>query len=259
MIDKSRKVIIDKSGAQESAEHGFITLWRKSNNYIIESGVLKDIGSQTELYHPLSEENIVQDFSSIANENDILEFAKTYGSLGYKYFPKPDKGITDDPVSWILTHAKTVNMCKRLQYYINTNDSTSLDDYINDLNNNASFTFYGNQEKIVSHDFCTKGDVFELANFIVRVIVNENITGIHRTLQYFDGKNKSFFSFRALIEVIYWKLANVIDGGIIKKCEAEGCEGFFIKTDKRQRYCPPKFAQKESACAIRERVRRSRK
>jgi len=93
-----------------------------------------------------------------------------------------------------------------------------------------------------------------LARQVRRSLINPNIKGISRVLKEVGGKDQSLLQFQALIEVAYWQLADVVDGGRVRRCEASGCGAVFIQKDRRQRFCPPRFAQQESPCAIRERV-----
>jgi hypothetical protein len=92
-----------------------------------------------------------------------------------------------------------------------------------------------------------------------RQIINANLRGIYRYVSIDDsGKDRSFFGFSAPIEVVYWHLATVIDGGMVKRCEAQGCGGIFVQTDPRQRFCPKRWRQRESSCAMRQRQRMHR-
>ena len=71
---------------------------------------------------------------------------------------------------------------------------------------------------------------------------------------------RSDFRYQALIEVIYWHLADTLTGRRIRRCKAQGCGGLFAQTDPRQLYCPPPIGVRgKSRCAERERKRRQRK
>jgi hypothetical protein len=98
-----------------------------------------------------------------------------------------------------------------------------------------------------------------MAQHIRNTILNRNVSRIYRYVATDEkGKDRSFFGFHAVIDVVYWHLANLIDGGIVKRCEADRCDGLFIQSDPRQRYCPKRFRQQESPCATRQRQRERR-
>ena len=92
------------------------------------------------------------------------------------------------------------------------------------------------------------------AHYILRLFINRNIQGIQRSLREgAQGHSKSFFTFRATIEAVYWQLADLLEGGQVRRCEE--CGRFFPAKDKRQRYCPPAPDRKRSRCASRFTVR----
>jgi hypothetical protein len=102
-------------------------------------------------------------------------------------------------------------------------------------------------------------DVRDLARYIRRSLINDNIVGIHRALLSDGRKDRLFWQFKALIEMAYWHVANAVDGRHFKRCEADDCTALFVQTDSRQRFCPRPFGQKqESLCAIRHRVHKHR-
>ena len=95
------------------------------------------------------------------------------------------------------------------------------------------------------------------AHHYLRSLINPNIREV--ALQLYEapqGKSQTFFRFRAMIEVVYWHLANALERGEVRRC-AE-CRRPFIATDRRQRFCPPPGAGR-SRCASRFHVRTFRR
>lgn len=97
-------------------------------------------------------------------------------------------------------------------------------------------------------------------------IITKNISGMRRTQETgADGKVRSRFRFKSLIEMVYWRLADSREGGSVQQCAFADCRSFFIQGDPRQRYCPPdriererKGDQAESSCSRRDRIKRYR-
>jgi hypothetical protein len=111
------------------------------------------------------------------------------------------------------------------------------------------------------------------AQLLISILVNENTKGVRRTFGFDEGRLgfRRYYGFDALIEVIWYMIGDVFmasqkeqrqkeEGkGLIRLCECDGCSKPFIAHDKRQRFCPPEFGEKESLCAVRNRMRRRRK
>jgi hypothetical protein len=91
-------------------------------------------------------------------------------------------------------------------------------------------------------------DPLNRARAVRRALINPNIRGIHRAIGVDDsGKERSIFTYSALVEAAYWHLANAVDGGIVKRCERSGCGALFIQTHGKQRHCPPRWNHREGA------------
>ena len=102
-------------------------------------------------------------------------------------------------------------------------------------------------------------DILAKVGEVVTDIISENIRKVHRR-SYFDpedGKIKSYLFFEALIEAVYWQILDTAGGGEFRTCKE--CGAPFICTDRRQRFCPPRFMEQESRCALRHRQRKWRK
>lgn len=202
-----------------------------------------------------------------------------------------------DPLLWIWAHADTVKICLELSYLLQEGDAASLRSYLQSLRItdqdieercDASFKetlratpaferWWEHENNWPSAVVATRGaitlmrwggpalklrtndEVNALTRQIRRSLINENIAGIHRVLLDDGRKDGLFWEFGALIEMVYWHVANAVDGRQFKRCEADNCGALFVQTDPRQHFCPPMFGRKgESRCAVRHRVHKHR-
>jgi hypothetical protein len=97
-----------------------------------------------------------------------------------------------------------------------------------------------------------------LAAGIVRNYINCNISGIRRDLYTPVSvspapRGRSKFTFRAMIEAVYWQLADRLERGGIRRCIE--CGRYFVARDPRQVHCPPFPGAKRSRCSSRQNVR----
>lgn len=206
-----------------------------------------------------------------ANEQQILDFAGTYGELGFSSLVKhpkeafhydPQTGVRSmagDPLPWIRAHASGVYICLALTEALSASRKTA--ENLRRLLNGLNGTMYGDGADVFDVLIAWTGESpQEMAREWRRRIINANVHRVHRYISVDEkGKDRSFFGFRAPVDVIYWHLANVIDGGTVKRCEADGCGGIFVKTDPRMRYCPKRWRERESVCAMRQRQREARR
>jgi hypothetical protein len=206
-----------------------------------------------------------------ANAEQVLGFAKTYGCLGfaelnddpYNAIQYDDDGAESspgDPVPWIRAHASGAHLCLMVTEAIREKLPAPrlrerLDGFADVL-----VGIRGDVEPVrINWDELPEGCTPELmARHLRREIVNSNLMEVDRYLGTDeDGQDRSYFR-GPCISVVYWHIINAIDGGIVKRCEAQGCEGLFIQTDPRQRFCPKRWRQEESTCAARQRQRNHR-
>lgn len=231
-----------------------------------------------------------------ANEQEILDFAATYGDLGFPslsgssgallwhavqiaakgagareavnrafrarmFHHDPQtrrQSMGGDPLPWIRGHATGIYICLTFTEALNKRmRPNELEKLINSFNG----SMYGRGDVVAQFGTAWRGETpVEMARHWRREIINSNLRGITRYVSLDDkGKDRSFFGYDAPVSVAYWHLANAIDGGIVKRCEANGCGGLFIQTDPRQRYCPKRWRQRESSCAMRQRQREARR
>lgn len=96
----------------------------------------------------------------------------------------------------------------------------------------------------------TQDDALGRVQYMACAIINSNIRGVQRKATMFSdgGGIRSSFHFSSLLDVIYWQILNEIEGSTVERCQ--NCHAPFIKTDKRQRFCPKRYGEAESKCAM---------
>lgn len=256
------------------------------DRYTIENGILKPCKetSLNKLYFPYLHKEIPTHFSYLydGKDSDIINFVNSYGMLGRDLLIASQ---TDDlekrkkypeTVEWIKAHSKSVNICLTIKNHLQkfefqsnvTYENPPLKEYLDQyiLNENAyQFTNVGNTYEIQNIIFRRENNLYKDAIRVLQELINCNLCYFYRSIELLDNGNLSNnYNFTALIEVIYWILADTIVNGRVKQC-AE-CGRVFIQTDRRQKYCPLMKETKElypnikdSACATRHRVRKWRK
>jgi hypothetical protein len=245
----------------ESKARGMPYLWVVYEDYAITDGVLRIRGEAKRKYAPIANEKLPNIIAKLTpgNEEDVLEFARTYGHLGYQTMSGEGSSYPwcgGDPLAWIWVHAQTIDLCLRLTYFLQEPTNIyELEAYLSSFTRPIQIARRGQVGEWIR---LTDWSAVDWARFMRRTIINANIAEVRRTLDDIDGKDCMAFTFSALVEVAYWHLANAVDGGVVKRCENEKCGAVFIQTDGRQRFCPARFGQKESACAVHQRVKRYR-
>lgn len=208
-----------------------------------------------------------------ASAADVQDFAQRYGGLGPVQLAPPHGGYEPsllDPshcplsLPWIRAHAWGTHICLAITEALSRAASDDElrrlllpwdDTRVGRIGPGArcfdleALTVFGAGSLI-------EGGPTDAAHAVRGHIINANLRDIYRYVEWDRGTARTYFGYTVTMSVIYWHLADVIDGGIVKRCEADGCGGFFIQTDPRQRYCPKRWRQRESACALRMRQRR---
>ena len=283
---------------ETSRRAGFRGGWFVQGIYEIDAGVLRGVPKAgMRQYYPITHREIGSALAKIeeGNEKALLKFAHTYGNLGFTLIAEqgwlattgehepvppdekqhsPERKPAGDPLPWIWAHARTIRFCLRMLELIQNEDDDGLKDYL------KTYQWQGRdyrkegltplipvafRDKVFEgHGFGSLGKqkVRVYARWVLRFIINENISEIRRVLEPEGDRDRSYFEYRALIEVVYWHLADALDDGTVKRCEAEGCGSIFVRTDERQRFCPPMNLddpKAESTCAVRQRARDRRK
>lgn len=263
----------DKAGLAISQESRFVSYWPVREKYEIKNGML--IGSgETKYYLPMANREIAEELANLhkKEETALLEFAYRFGHLGYSRLAPVDERTEGDPLKWIWTHANTANLVLQLVTSLREGDERAALQVIKSLkvdeDNIDGWDFeeiatvdVGLGSKIVRKGWAlgdaAQGTSLELASKIVRTLLDENVKGITRkSFPTKDHQIQSFFRFDALIQVVYWQLFDAAEKGELRRCKQ--CQAPFIARDKRQRFCPKRFKEKESRCTRAYRAKRFR-
>ncbi|MFO0706712.1 MAG: hypothetical protein U0412_07635 [Nitrospira sp.] len=184
-------------------------------------------------------------------------------------------GCAGDPLPWVWAHIQTLKFCIDLDPYIEAEDDEELSAFLRNYQGvdtrstkqlglvpNAAIQ-HESRFHTLTFPFRSKVSsgltVSGFARFARRELINKNLSGIRIGLEPEGSREKSYFAFRSLIEMAYWHLHNQIAAGTIKHCERPGCDGFFVRTHGRERFCPePTTGPKnESRCAVLDRASRA--
>jgi len=195
----------------------------------------------------------------------LLAFMREFGSLGQTVLMKGSKKLLDkqgkpylvdgDGLTWALSHAENVDWCLWLIGNLKDKSWSNLRTVLSRYKRwrhlvpiiappwNKTINFSG-----VSIN-SKKDEVRSMAEDLLGQILNPNLEGVSRI---FDG-HKSIFEFHVLIQLIYWRVADLTGSPYLRQCK--DCHTYFFAKDKRQQTCPPPSGIKESRCARRYRMR----
>jgi hypothetical protein len=285
-VAKTIKWNEDLRGHPDRAENermGFAGFSGVREHYdVAPGGVMIGRGNLTRWYAPITHPELPQMIASLAEADDhaIVAFAETYGELGYafltpKFYTWPDgqRTMGGDPLDWIRAHGRTVRLCLELTEAINANDAAAIDaiphgddgtvdrrieeeklkacrSVINDpILLSAYYTRWmvAKRDEVLPQTVPLDLPPFTRARVVRAAIINANMSGVRRRLTVRDG---SVFTYGTMIEVVYWQLADLVVGGIVARCQRPGCGALFIQRHRSQRYCAPKWSQRESPCAL---------
>jgi hypothetical protein len=203
-------------------------------------------------YAPAVEDSLPSALAKLSESPaDLLNFVRTYGLLGFTD-EKNGKPLPGEPCDWIRAHARTVSAILELGELIREGDSYALQETLPGI----SGPFAKRSEIYHPGPIATvnwPGNPLAAARELVHKLINPNLAGIRRELRLRgDGTSRSVFAFDAMIDVVYWRLADSVAGDMIRRCE--DCRRPFISRDKRNKYCPAAPGVRRSRCGIRKNV-----
>lgn len=188
-------------------------------------------------------------------------FADRFGLLGYNFLVPPEyrcKG--GDPLDWFLAQARTVCVLTALAGLVrvaraSTAERMELAKFLAREISNGPYALGG---RVVTTMLRAKhSNPVSAASGILRWLINENLGDTRRRIQSLGQHFRTIFVFRALVEVVYWQLADQLDKSSIHRCRE--CGRVFVHPNRRLRFCPPEGKKKISRCKSRWNVRRFRK
>jgi hypothetical protein len=107
----------------------------------------------------------------------------------------------------------------------------------------------------------TTAQSWDVAWHMIRRSINPNLRGVHAQIsshvERYPDRTIVVQGWDALISVVYRHIFETMASGEVEECRE--CQTPFIRTDGRQRFCPPVPPARESNCAMRFHKREQRK
>lgn len=248
---------------------GFSGAWHVDSAYRIHEGLIEPVPQlvpPARVYAPITHSELPNVLAKLhdGTDDDVLRFVGSYGLLGFSELASRDTEKTQrhgDPLRWVRQHALNVRLIMSLWKLVQDADEGGLQRELAELSGPHVTVRLAAGATITRKRFMLgvahpEPGPFALARLIVLSLINPNLAGIGPVLSEAGTGIQLGFTFRALLEVIYYQLAKAITGRRMERCAAKDCGGLFIQQDPRQRFCPLWLGVKgESLCSLRERQR----
>jgi hypothetical protein len=223
--------------------------------------VLAPTGTRTIQYEPMAETNLLNALLDVAQRKiKPIEFANRFGLLGYNYLvPTENRCKGGDPLNWFIAQAQTVYTATELIARVqeaqeSTGGRLHLVNYLREEITDGPYALGGRVSRIARPGF---RNPILVANGFLRYLINANLGDTGRRLQSTESGIRTIFTFRALVQVIYWQLADQLGKSSIHRCVE--CGRIFTHSNIRARFCPPVGSKKISSCKSRWNVREFRR
>ena len=238
--------------------------------YTIKDDKLCKIGNRIRTYDATQCPALPEAFANIqaGNVEALLQFARTYGNLGYLSLNFLECGgyFDDEPLAWIWAHLQTVQLCLKLTQYCDEQRAAwELDEILNqyrtppspqDPTTDAIRIAVLGQTTVMRLTRKPQDSMYDFARKIRYEIIRRNTKELISRSRGADGNTQSVLDYGSLIEVVYWHLSQM-DQKPARQCA--WCGSWFIVQHRRQTYCPhPKEPGKESPCAANARQTKRR-
>jgi hypothetical protein len=223
---------------------------------------LVPIGNREIRYTPTNQKGLLGAFLEVAqNRATPVSFVNRFGLLGYNFLvPEQNKCKEGgDPIPWFLAHARTVYVLASLTNLIKSIKERSearkkLATYLAEL----PLGPYAQGGRVIKMDLSTRSSKPLLSALgIIRTLTNPNLGDTGYRIQWTARGLNNFFSFQALIQVIYWQLAHEFDSRLIIRCCE--CGRIFVSHNPRTQFCLPEGAKKISPCKSKWNTRNTRR
>jgi len=241
-------------------------------------------------YEPTKERELSDRLIEVATGlTDPVEFADEYGLLGYAQLhswegtPSPEMGdvplslivaedpkfakqlkdprspayielATGEPLYWFKAHARTVRVARDLIICLKLKDDSRLRALLKALPR-KQYAALGDLGEAEAFDWVTDyagRDLMGAGQEALIGLINPNIQGVQRELHVDSfGQLQYSFTFTALIQVIYWHLASLLNDDKLPPRFCQRCGEPFFPADPRQRYCPKPLGKSRSICGAR--------
>jgi hypothetical protein len=237
------------------------------DGYLISSGWLVGFGTVKRSYNPLAYPELVSEFAKLreGDEQVAITFASTWG-LPSAPSQTSQGNAGGVPLSQIWRHASNVRLVLELLDLLRRKDGPSLDGLLKSRNTSSPETgdrviryIAGVEERAAK---LTAGDPIIRADSLIKDIINANAPALGGVATVLKGRvPKSLLISYHVLPAVYHMLAGAVEKRAVWRCEAPDCGQVFLRTDERQRHCPPSSPWSptwDSSCAMRARKSRER-
>jgi hypothetical protein len=267
--------------------------WERWENYRIHTdGWIYPAGIGRDWYSPSQEEGLPSELARVNQAwkrrrlgastdlaedivvRSVLDFLRQFGFLGLTHlWGEPRKvaldGVTQfadgDLFAWVLAHAENVELCLSLAGSLGSGHHERLAQIWQYLEETRPQLFPGLPLRIptltehlqmlnITTLYAPGSSLTKKTHALLQACLAPNLGQVGRV--YDSESGRSVFQFQALIQLIYWQLADWINGERLRECRE--CHMYFFAHDGRQQFCPPPQGIKESRCARRFRMRARR-
>jgi len=213
-------------------------------------------GKREVRYAPTSQKRLLEAFLEVAQKRATPQsFADRFGLLGYNHLvPEENKCREGDPISWFMAHAQTVHVLAVLTSLIK--DRRRLAAYLANEIPLGPYALAGQVVDCPSFRLRLQNPVIPALG-IIRYLVNANLGSTGYRLRLTAHGLDNFFSFRALIQVVYWQLADLFGGHFICRCRE--CGRVFVSRNSRTQFCLAEGKKTISPCKSRWNTRNTRR
>ena len=159
-----------------------------------------------------------------------------------------------EPLYWFKAHAQTVRAAHDLIMCLKLRDENRLRELLNALPRKR-YAALGNISDSEAFYWVTDyaaRDLIGAVHEAIIALINPNIQGLQRALHVDSlGQLRTSLTFTALIQVIYWHLAERLDADKQLSRFCKRCGEPFFATEPRQLYCPKPLGKSRSVCGLR--------
>lgn len=232
---------------------GFRNGWSVYSEYRIETRegqrILVAVGRIERFYAPAIEDALVKSFRLVRDEKSLLEFAHRYGQLGHWAVVEPEKRLGGDPVAWVLAHAAQVRAVYNLLDIIRDArngkwEPSQLRKPVGQAAGMAGVHLPGERRTGRERRFFDTvhwpENPIRTAYEVVASLINPQIRGIYYELASDEEIPGLFLHFRALVEMLYWHLAQELKGEW-RRCKRPDCPVWFpvdkLRRGPKRKYC----------------------
>ena len=221
-------------------------------------------GDEGEWYAPVEQPGLLGALLDVGQGHlKPTQFADRFGLLGYDQLVPSQNRCAGDPLDWFMAHTRTVHVIAQLILLLkklrdkSPGARAALSKYEAKIPD-GPYAMGSRVSTIPLRRMSFSGSPVKAAIGIVQYLLNENLGPTARRLRSIEtGGLRSVFTFRALIDVIYWQLADQLGRGSIHRCKE--CGRIFTNPNTKADYCPPTRGKKISRCKSRWNVREFRK